>query len=281
MLAETTFDATDDTSDRLEVCFGRISKLMYDISRVQLPDSKVGLVRSRLRRRLRVLGFAAFPEYVDLVETPDGREELAMMVDLLTTNKTSFFREQAHFDFLSEVILPDYRERGEPIKVWCAACSSGEEPYSVAMQLREELPELSRSKVKILATDLSTEMLTKAKAAVYTAQTVESIPEKLRKRYLRTVAGTHYPSHQIEASVRGMVRFAPLNLVGSWPMRGPFDLILCRNVMIYFDRPTRERLVPRLSHLLRPGGYLFVGHSEGLNALQHDLEYIQPAVYRK
>ena len=277
VLAETTVE----TSDRLEVCFGRISEIMYDISGVLLADSKVGLVRSRLTKRLRALGLAAFPEYVDFVEAPEGRQELSIMVDLLTTNKTSFFREQAHFDFLSEVIFPEYRKRAEQIKIWCAACSSGEEPYSLAMQLKVELPELSRYKVKILASDLSTKMLTKAKAAVYSAQSVESIPRELRKRYLRVTAGTDSPSYQIDASVTEMVRFAPLNLIDSWPMRGPFDLIVCRNVMIYFDRPTRKQLVHRFAGLLRPGGYLFVGHSEGLNNLQHDLEYIQPAVYRK
>jgi len=275
-------DATLETDDRLEEVFGRISAIMNEISGVQLPEAKIRLVRSRLRKRLRALDLPDFVAYAELIEGPAGREELSTMVDVLTTNKTSFFREAAHFDFLWEHVFPEIQERGDGFRAWSAGCSSGEEPYSLAILLREGLPGLMPPDVRILATDLSSIVLDRARRAVYPARVVESVPPELRGRYFRPArTADGEPAFEVEPVTRSFVTLARLNLMAPWPMRGPFDLILCRNVMIYFDRETRERLVQRFSALLRPGGFLFVGHSEGLANLDHDLHYVQPAVYRK
>ncbi len=282
-MAEAAIITVDvDQDDRLEECFERISSLMYEISGVRLPSSKIGMVRSRLRRRLPALGLPGFPEYANLVESGCAQEEISTMVNLLTTNKTSFFREEPHFDFISDELLPQIRQSERPLTIWCAGCSSGQEPYSLAMLLREGLPHFGPDTVRILATDLSSRVLEVAKTGIYEADLVEAVRADMRKRAFRPVTnGTGERAFQVVDPVRSVVKFARLNLMTTWPMRGPFDLILCRNVMIYFDKPTRERLVQRFSDLLAPGGHLFVGHSEGLNNLQHDLRYVQPAVYQK
>lgn len=270
-----------DEDDRLEECFQRISGLMYDISGVRLPPSKMGLVRSRLRKRLRALGLPGFPEYVALIESATGRDEMSTMVDLLTTNKTSFFRESAHFDYIWNELMPQVRESGSRLKIWCAGCSSGEEPYSLSILLREGLPRFGRDTVKILATDLSNRVLHMAREGVYDERVVETVDEGMKRRHFNKTSKDGREVFQVVDAVRSVVTFARLNLMTEWPMRGRFDLIMCRNVMIYFDRETRQRLVGRFSEMLRDGGYLFVGHSEGLNNLQHELSYVQPAVYRR
>jgi chemotaxis protein methyltransferase CheR len=268
-----------DQEDGLDKCFHEISSLMGRISGVKLSDKKVGLVRSRLRKRLRATDYRNFPEYLSFVQGPDGKEELSTMVDLLTTNKTSFFREPAHFDFMTERILPSVHSG---LRIWCAGCSSGEEPYTMAMILRERLADAIAGRSRILATDLSNEVLAKAQKGIYPQRLVQSIPAGLRGKYFSPASSpSGEPMQQASAALKAMIRFARLNLMRSWPMKGPFDMIWCRNVMIYFDTPTRENLVQRFSALLAPGGYLFVGHSEGLNSLEHDLKYVQPAVYRK
>lgn len=265
--------------DGLDQCFHEISSLMGRISGVKLTDNKFGLVRSRLRKRLRALHYRDFPEYLRHIQGRNGREELSTMVDLLTTNKTSFFRESAHFDFMVEHILPHITS---PVTIWSAGCSSGEEPYTLGMVLRENLSDTISDQSRILATDLSNEVLAKAEQGTYSYDTVKSIPAPFGGKYFSTVPSLNGERwQQVSGRLRAMIQFARLNLMRPWPMKGPFDMIWCRNVMIYFDTATRELLVQRFSELLAPGGYLFVGHSEGLNGLQHDLKYVQPAVYRK
>lgn len=263
--------------------FRRVSRLMYRISGVNLTDGKQELVRARIAKRMRVLGQASITEYVDLVEGPGGGEELAHMVDVLTTNKTSFFREESHFDFLASTVIPEWLSSGGPLRIWSAGCSSGEEPYSVAMLLLDRVPDLARRDVRILATDLSRPVLAKAQAGVYDEPLLTSVPPALRERC--TTARPGLPGglllREMNREVRALVAFAQLNLMGHWPMRGPFDVIMCRNVMIYFDRETRQRLVERFARLLGPGGHLLVGHSESLNGLDHGMSYVMPAVYRR
>lgn len=267
----------------LEGQFGTIRRLMYDIAGVHLGEAKVDLVRSRLSKRIRALGRRGFRDYVEHVLSPEGREELATMVDVLTTNKTSFFRESGHFELLARQVVPERLRAPGELRIWSAGCSSGEEPYTLAMVLLETVPEARRRDVRILATDISARMVARAREAVYDEDRLDDVPEALRRRYFeRAPSPAGGPArYAVGAAARSLVQVARLNLMEPWPMKGPFHVIFCRNVMIYFDRRTRERLVRRFADLLAPGGYLFVGHSESLHALNHGLRYVQPAVYRR
>jgi chemotaxis protein methyltransferase CheR len=198
------------------------------------------------------------------------------MVDVLTTNKTSFFREQQHFDYLLERILPAWRAEHRPRRIWSAGCSSGEEPYTLGMLLCEHVPQLE---VRILATDLSLRVLTRAKQARYAAQVVQDVPAPMRAKYLRRVPGAGPASFEVTSDVTALVSFARLNLMGDWPMSGPFDLILCRNVMIYFGDAMRATLACRFAELLGPGAPLMIGHAESLASLEQPLQLIEPAIY--
>jgi chemotaxis protein methyltransferase CheR len=205
------------------------------------------------------------------------------MVDILTTNKTNFFRELPHFAFLRDNVLPQFKGADRPLRIWSAGCSSGEEPYSLAILIREEFGSRGNRDVRILGTDLSMRALARAREGAYDEGQMDGVPPALRSRYFSRVhkAEAGAARYQVRPEVRSLVSLAPLNLMEGWPMKGPFDVIMCRNVMIYFDRKTREQLIQRFSQLLPPGGHLLVGHSESLNGLAHDLTYVQPAVYRK
>lgn len=253
--------------------FHEISRTVYQVAGIQLPTGKEGLVRARLAKRLRALGVATYADYLARVRTP-GSGELAEMVDALTTNKTNFFREPAHFEFLKARVLPTL---GHSIRIWSAGCSTGEEPYTLGMVLRDAVPDLTRRDAKILATDISRRVLAQARSATYADGPAADVAPEVRGRHFARTGG----GWEIAPAVRSLVTFASLNLMGAWPMRGPFDAIFCRNVMIYFDRPTQQRLVQRFHELLAPGGHLFVGHSESLNAITHGFTYVQPAVYRR
>lgn len=261
--------------------FQAVSALMYRVSGVNLTTGKEGLVESRLASRLRALQLDSFSDYLAHVERDASRQELTMLVDLLTTNKTSFFREAAHFDYLKREVLPRLGGRSEAARFWCAGCSSGEEPYSLGMLLTEEFSAPVLASTRILATDLSTRILAKAEAAEYDQATVADVDRARLQRYFEPVEGKTGRRFRVRESVRSMVKVARLNLMGPWPMKGPFDVIMCRNVMIYFDAPTQERLVNRFYDLLAPGGSLLVGHSESLTALTHNFAYVQPATYIK
>lgn len=256
--------------------FRRVAKLTYTVAGINLGTGKEGLVRSRLTKRLRELDLPGFDPYLDLVErgSEAGKRELAQMIDALTTNKTSFFREPAHFEFMRQRMLPELGTGREPIRIWSAGCSTGEEPYTIGMVLRDAAAGGATRDARILATDISPRVVAQARAASYTDVQVADVPPDAR-RWLTPAAGRW----QVSDAVRSLVSFAHLNLMGEWPMQGPFDAIFCRNVMIYFDKPTQARLVDRFHALLRPGGYLFVGHSESLSGLDHRFQYVQPAVY--
>lgn len=252
------------------------------LSGIALHEGKQELVRARLAKRLRALGLASYGEYLELIQRDRCGHELAQMVDALTTNKTSFFREPQHFDHLAQHLVPLWAQRGGRVRLWSAGCSTGEEPYSLAMVLCEHSRELARCDLRILATDLSRRVLAHARRAIYPEEAVRAVDPALVRKYffrIETPAGVEY---RVCDEVRSYVRFARLNLVDpDWPLRGPFDVIFCRNVMIYFDQPTRAELVRRLVALLCPGGVLYVGHSESLSGCNHPLRYVQPAVYVK
>ena len=268
--ADTLKDAPDLTADD----FRRVCRIAYERAGLALPSGKEGLVRSRLAKRLRERSVTTFSGYFDLVERESNGDELVTLIDLLTTNKTDFFREPGHFDYLLNYIVPTCLSSGRPLRIWSAGCSSGEEAFTLAMVLSEALP--ARYDFRILATDICTRVVAIAKNGVYTAQQLDGVSATRRERWF---AATPDGGAAVRPELRAAISFVHLNLMAPWPMSGPFDVIFCRNVMIYFDKPTVTHLVARFYDLLAPGGHLFIGHSESLTAVEHRYKYIQPAVY--
>jgi chemotaxis protein methyltransferase CheR len=260
--------------------FERFSKLAYEHFGLDLSAGKQELVAARLGRKLRELGLRSYQEYYERVASDASGEELISLVDLLTTNHTSFFREPRHFDLLRTTIFPALRSRSQ-IHIWSAACSSGEEPYTIAMTLLELDREAALAKVRIKATDISTRVLERGRSGVYPAEKVEDIPVAMRKKYLLKGQNRAAGTYRFKPEVRAMIEFERLNLMEKLPEGYRCPVIFCRNIMIYFDKPTQQNLVRRLSQHLEEGGYLFIGHSESLNRLSHGLDYIAPATYRK
>jgi chemotaxis protein methyltransferase CheR len=260
--------------------YEKISRLAHEHFGLDLRESKQGMVAARLGKKVRELGLASFQRYYDYVKADRSGTALAGMVDLLTTNHTSFFREPRHFDFLRKTIFPLLRPRPW-IHIWSAACSSGEEPYSIAMSLLEAAPREAAATVRIKATDISTRVLDKASRGVYSEERVAEIPPVLRQRYLLKTKEESAPSFRFKSEVRSMIGFERLNLLGRLPEGYRCSVIFCRNIMIYFDKPTQQTLVERLSECLEDGGYLLIGHSESLNNIAHGLDYVCPATYRK
>lgn len=259
--------------------FEKISRLLYRLCGITLYSGKEELVKARLIKRLRELEMRDFEQYIRYVERDSSGNELTIMTDMLTTNKTSFFREPQHFDYLRQHILPLLKER--KVWFWSAGCSSGEEPFSLAILLREELPAMYRHDVRILSTDISVRMVKKAREAVYEQERLQGIPSQFLEKYFTCVKTKSRRVYRVNNNIRAMVRVARLNLMEEWPMKGLFNVIFCRNVMIYFDKPTRQKLIRRFWELIGPGGHLFIGHSESLSGLSHEFRYVQPAVYMK
>lgn len=259
--------------------FDKISRLVYQISGIDLHEGKEELVKARLIKRLRHLKIYDFNQYLKYIANDKSGAEIGSMVDILTTNKTNFFREAEHLDFLKGEIIPTWDKR--PVRIWSAGCSSGEEPYSIAIVLNEAIPDIHHRDIKILATDISDRMMEKARQGIYDEEHVKGMSAHLRQKYFQKVrVGSGY-KYQSDYKLQSLISFAKLNLMENWPMRGPFDIIFCRNVMIYFDKPTQESLIQRFWTLLRDEGFLLVGHSESLSFMSHEYRYIKPAVYQK
>jgi chemotaxis protein methyltransferase CheR len=268
------------TADLNSRQFQEISRIVYHRCGINLKSGKEALVRARLMKRLRALQMSSVDAYMELISGEAGRQEVETLIDVMTTNKTSFFREAAHFEYLAETILPKIDQ--PRLRFWSAACSSGEEPYSLAMVLREAVAALDQKDVLILSTDISLRMLAIAREGVYASERLADVPKPYIQKYFERRASSMGPTlFRVGPALRKLVRLAPLNLMQPWPMKGPFNVIFCRNVMIYFDRPTQQSLVNRFHDLLAPGGYLFVGHSEGLSGIRHEFQYMKPAIYRK
>jgi chemotaxis protein methyltransferase CheR len=277
----TTVELTDPL-------YKKFVTLVYKSAGISLGDAKRELVRSRLLKRLRALEIATYEEYYELVSMrdPDG-SELTRMLDAISTNKTDFFRENQHFEFLAKNLLPGLAEKARGhntprIRIWSAGCSSGEEPYTLAMVLRENLPSDLLPKTKILATDISTQMLTTAQAGRYEEEKVKPVPAKIRIASFEKARSPKGVIYTVKPEVRAMITFRRLNLMREkYPFSGKFDVIFCRNVMIYFDRPTQERLVNRFHDSLCSGGHLFIGHSESLNSIKSPFQFIKPTIYKR
>lgn len=243
--------------------FAALAKLVHDECGIVLADAKKGLVVSRLSRRLRDLNLCNFGQYCRLLQSDSGADERAKLISALTTNVTKFFREDHHFRALEKQILPKLVERARRrgrVRIWSAGCSTGEEPYSIAMELFDLCPEAHSLDIRILATDIDPQVLLIASAGRYPDTAVAGVPASRRSRYFTVSGGTF----EVSQALREFITFAPLNLVGQWPIRGPFDVILCRNVVIYFDVKTQEILWKRFAGLIPPSGHLFIGHSERL-----------------
>jgi chemotaxis protein methyltransferase CheR len=255
-----------DLTDTLDATlFQRIADFALEAAGLSIPDTKRALVTSRLQRRVTATGAASLAAYLDLLQGPDGAAEHAHAVSALTTNVTSFFRESHHFDTLTSVILPELRRRvaaGGRVRIWSAGCSSGEEPYSIAIAVLEAMPDALDHDVRILATDIDSRMVAAARAGRYETARVADLQPEQKSRYFTTSDDPKYC--EVAAPLRRLVSVRPLNLVGPWPMRGRFDVIFCRNVVIYFGEDTQKALWPRLEEALHPGGTLFIGHSERL-----------------
>ncbi len=264
--------------------FEKISKLVYDLCGINLHDGKKELVKARLGKRLRDGKFKSFTEYFRYVTTPEGSDELITMIDSLSTNLTYFFREEKHFQRLKSImpqIVQSGNSRSAPrLKIWCAGCSTGEEPYSLAITVRELLGN-DGAGTKIIATDISTRVLKKAMSGIYAEEKIKSIPKDILRRYFQYGTGTSAGLFRVKPELRQLVDFRRFNLMEQPPAEFLSDIIFCRNVMIYFDKATQSSLVNRFFHCLNKGGYLFVGHSESLTGLQHDFTYIEPSIYRK
>ena len=267
------WDAIQPLSSREFEQFRSLARRTFGLD---LKSGKEELVSARLRKLVRGNGFQSFQDYYSHIVEDKTGHALASMIDALATNHTSFLREPDHFEFLRDRVLPELAGR-DTVEIWSAACSTGEEIWTLACVLNECQP---ASKIRIIATDISTKALRVATAGSYSADRCAGIPAGWLSRYF-IADGRPAQSYRVAPPIRAQVRFQRMNLVEpvSWPH--PFPVIFCRNVMIYFDRPTQEQVVDQLSQWLEPGGYLFVGHAESLTRVSHGLEYVQPAVYRK
>jgi len=266
--------------------FDFIRTLVYERSRISLDERKRELVMSRLGKRMRAHGLSAVSDYCRLLRLPDQEEERGRLIDAISTNHTFFFREPAHFDWMRRQIIPEMAararaERWSHFGAWSAACSSGEEAYSMAMTLSHGL-DGGNWPWRIEATDISHRVLAAASAAVYRESAVVPHAPDWARPYFEQGFGPQQGNYRVRAAVRAPVNFRQLNLLEATPpFAGPLQLIFCRNVMIYFDRPTQEELIAKLSSHLVPGGYLIVGHSEGLTGISHRLQGVQPSIYRR
>jgi len=266
-----------------------IRSLVYERSRINLGPDKRELVAARLGKRLRAMQIASISDYCSYLRTPDSQDEVANLIDAISTNHTYFFREDHHFEFLRTNALPELAgrqrvERWPALRVWSAASSSGEEPYSLAITLAETLPALAPDLAwRIDATDISHRILDRARAAIYSEEGVAGhVPDPLLKKYFQRGFGPQEGNFRVKPSLQEHVVFSYLNLIdGPFPFPDQFHVILCRNVMIYFDRPTQEDLIAKLTRQLVPGGYLLVGHSESLTGIRHSLTLLAPAIYRR
>jgi chemotaxis protein methyltransferase CheR len=273
------------SSELRDIDYERISRLVYEQCGINLHEGKRELIKARLGKRLREGAFKSFGEYYSFVTTEQGTEELISMIDSLSTNLTYFFREESHFKKLREVIpaiLKEQDQNGQTVKlrIWSAGCSSGEEPYSLAMTAAGFMNSLTAD-IRILATDISTRVLQTAVKGVFSQERLKVISSADLRKYFQMGSGQWKGHYRIKKSLRDMIQFTRFNLMDKPPANYQFHVIFCRNVMIYFDKVTQGALVNRFFQCQDKGGYLFIGHSESLTGLNHSFKYMEPSVYRK
>lgn len=268
--------------------FRELSEIVNAETGIKMPPAKKTMLLSRLLKRLKILGIYSFAGYIEYLKSPKGQaEEFYTFIDAVTTNKTDFLREPAHFDVLTKKIVPELIEKygagfKRNLRVWSAACSSGEEPYTIAIFLCEFASINKGFKFSVLATDISTEVLKKAALAIYDHDKIEVLDMRLRRKYLLRGKGKYEDTVRIIPAVRSLVSFKRINFMDEkYDSEGPVHIVFCRNALIYFERSVQEKVINRLCRNLIPGGYLITGHSETLNGLNVPLENISSTVYRK
>lgn len=261
--------------------FEEFRKFVYDKAGIALGDKKEALVAARLGKRMRALDLNSYEEYLELIKGDNSGNEIVQLLDSISTNVTHFFRESQHFDFISTQISNWYKEGQRKFRIWSAGCSSGEEPYSIAITALETFKGQATD-LRILATDLSSKVLSKAISGLYAERDIEKIPNTFSSQYFTKVTVEDEQKYQISSMCKSLISFQRLNLSEyPYPMKGPMDLIFCRNVMIYFDNDVRKKLLEEFYRLLKKGGYLLVGHAESLTGMLGGFKSIKPSVYVK
>ncbi len=264
--------------------FRGLAQYAYEQAGIALADSKRNLVYSRLSRRLRLLGIPTFREYREYLA--DNGSELENFINAISTNLTKFFRESHHFDHFRVNIAAAFAQAGHGktgrrLRVWSAGCSSGEEPYTIAIVLKHEIRDIDRQDVRILATDIDTEVISRGARGEYPAGSIDDVPRVYQEYFQPTPGNGKGEYVAVDRGVRSLVAFRRLNLMATWPFNGPFDAIFCRNVMIYFDAPTKASLIERFTEKLKPGGFLYIGHSESLNGAHPGISLVGRTIYRR
>jgi chemotaxis protein methyltransferase CheR len=284
-MASTAAQMAQSQDDRMSKRnFERLSAFIYRYSGIKMPPSKHTMLEGRLRRRLRSTKLPTFDTYCDYLFDGGGMEsELVHLVDAVTTNKTDFFREPKHFDYMRDVALPAIRATGvRTIRAWSSACSTGAEPYTMAMLLEEFIQQHRDASYEILATDLSTDVLGKARMGIYPAELSDPIPDAMRQRYILKAANASRRDVRVAPLLRSRVGFARLNLMDArYDVGQPMHMIFCRNVLIYFDKKTQGEVLHRLCDCLVPGGYLFIGHSETIAGLNLPVRSVANTVFQR
>lgn len=263
--------------------FQQIRKLVLENTGICLSEIKQDMVYSRLARRLRQLKIDTFKEYLELLEQSDN-DEIGNFINSITTNLTSFFREQHHFDYLKQTLLPQLMRLNadtKKIRIWSAGCSTGEEPYSLAMTVKEAIPDNLGWDVRILATDLDTNVIATGSEGIYSQERVNGLASSTLKRWFHKGKGSRSGFVRASSELRDMILFKQLNLMGPWPVKEGVDIIFCRNVVIYFDKPTQAILFDRYANTLRDDGYLFIGHSETLYKVSDRFSLLGKTIYQR
>lgn len=277
--------ANEQTNQMTDLEFKRFCDLIYQNSGIHLNENKKELVNSRLAMILRERNFLTYTDYYKTIKNDTTGQELVLLLDAITTNQTYFFRENDHFIFLKENILPELtndKKLINKITIWSAGCSSGEEPYSLALTLKEYFSNSSTQwDTNILATDLSTRMLKKAESGIYHESEFDKVPEHLIKIYFQYGTGKWKYHLRVKKELRNMINFRRMNLLDSLRQTDRFDIIFCRNVLIYFDLETIQKVISLFNERLNSKGYLIVGHSESLSNVKHNFKYIKPTIYKK
>lgn len=278
--------STQREFDFSDADFRSLVQIAHEQTGIALSDGKRDLVYGRLSRRLRALGFSSFRQYRDYLEGPDGVREIEKFINSISTNHTKFFREEHHFEHFRPNVAGAFVHAtngagGGRLRVWSAGCSTGEEPYTIALVLKQEIANIARHDVRILATDIDTEVLAKGACGEYPAAALDEIPKSYRSYLHASENDAKGPRIAMNDEVRSLIAFRRLNLIERWPFKGLFDAIFCRNVLIYFDNETKATLIDRFVDQIRPGGWLYLGHSESLIKAHPGLRLVGRTIYRR
>ncbi|MFW6100435.1 MAG: CheR family methyltransferase [Bacteroidota bacterium] len=284
-MEKTNYNAVHSTKMSVED-FRKLSRFITEHAGIKMPEAKKVMLQSRLQKRLRYLDMDNFKDYVDYVFSEDGiQNELIHMLDVVSTNKTDFFREPVHFEFLEKTLLPEYIRqfsKNRPIKIWSAGCSSGEEAYTAAITLAEFKKNHPGLDYSIFGTDISTEILRKAVNAIYKEEKINNVPIDLKKKYFLKSKDRSKKLVRVVPELRNKTYYARMNLMDSrYDLKDVFDVIFCRNVLIYFNRDIQEAVINKLTEKLRKGGYFFIGHSESIMGMGVPLKQIKPTIFQR